>query len=90
MITITVTQNSAIAQQPTKTMTNITKVIPGYPFVSVLYHGPTLLVLGGDMFTTNILGQLSLQSRMGDTRWIECLHIHIRLEMLLRDTQYLK
>ena len=86
MITIAVKQNSAIAQQPTKTMTNITKVISGYPFVLVLYHGPTLLVLRGDMFSTSILAAVDCKAEWGDTRWMECLHIHIRLEMLLRAT----
>ena len=65
MITIAVKQNSAIAQQPTKTMTNFTKVISGYPFVSVLYHGPTLLVLRGDMFSTNILVAVELAKQDG-------------------------
>jgi hypothetical protein len=64
-ITIAVTQNSAIAQQPTKTMTNITKVISGYPFVSVLYHGPTLLVLRGDKFSTNIWAAVELAKQDG-------------------------
>jgi hypothetical protein len=65
MITIAVTQNSAIAQQPTTTITNITKVISGYPFVSVLYHGPTLLVLRGDMFSTNIWAAVELAKQDG-------------------------
>jgi hypothetical protein len=62
MITIAVTQNSAIAQQPTKTMTNITKVISGYPFVS---RTDTIGFKRGYMFSTNILAAVELAKQDG-------------------------
>jgi hypothetical protein len=65
IITIAATQNSAMAQQPTTTITNITKVISGYLFVSVLHQGPTLLVLRGDMFSTNIWAAVDLAKQYG-------------------------
>jgi len=58
-------QNSAMAQQTNTTTTNITKVISAYPFVTVLYHGPTLLVLRGDMFSTNIWAAVDQAKQQG-------------------------